>query len=110
MILARRKFFSAASLMFLSVAVLFAQQPQLPPATNTTAKPGPDIALPSGPQSDGMFRKVILDADQQVDGEWKDTVKDPMELAVAADGRVFYAQRDGTIKMWKPKSKKTPEE
>src|SRR2546422_258451 len=61
--------------------------------------------LPSGPQTDGPFRKVILDSDQQLNGRWEDTVKDPMELAVATDGRVFYAQRDGTIKMWKPETK-----
>lgn len=62
---------------------------------------------PTGPQTDGAFRKVILDADEQVNGVWQDTLKDPMELAVARDGRVFYAQRDGTIKMWKPETKKT---
>jgi cytochrome c len=56
---------------------------------------------------DGNFRKVVLDADREIDGKWQDTVKDPMELAVAADGRVFYAQRDGTIKMWSPDAKKT---
>jgi cytochrome c len=93
----------AASLLV--AATSFAQQAQTP-ATTSAPKP-PDFPVPSGPQSDGLFRKVILDADQQVDGEWKDTVKDPMELAVAADGRVFWAQRDGTIKVWKPKSKKT---
>src|SRR5215213_9586912 len=94
--------------VFLSVAaVSFAQDTQLPPTNGAATRPEPDFPLPSGPQADGLFRKVILDADQQVDGEWKDTVKDPMELAVAADGRVFYAQRDGTIKVWKPKSKKT---
>ena len=63
--------------------------------------------LPSGPQTDGPFRKTVLDSDQQTDGKWEDTVKDPMELAVAPDGRVFYAQRDGTIKMWKPEAKTT---
>ena len=40
-------------------------------------------------------------------GQWKDTIKDPMELAVAADGRVLYAQRDGTIRMYQPTSGKT---
>jgi hypothetical protein len=63
--------------------------------------------LPSGPQTDGPFRKVILDSDQQLNGKWADTLKDPMELAVASDGRVFYAQRDGTIKMWRPETKTT---
>jgi cytochrome c len=63
--------------------------------------------LPSGPQTDGAFRKVILDTDRQIDGKWVDSLKDPMELAVAPDGRVFYAQRDGTIKVWKPETKTT---
>jgi len=63
--------------------------------------------LPSGPQTDGGYRKVILDADRQIDGKGVDTVKDPMELAVAPGGRVFYAQRDGTIKVWKPETKTT---
>jgi len=62
---------------------------------------------PSGPQTDGPFHKVILDADQRLNGKWTDTLKDPMELAVATDGRVFYAQRDGIIKMWKPETKTT---
>jgi hypothetical protein len=47
--------------------------------------------LPSGPQTDGPFRKVILDSDQQINGKWADTLKDPTELVVASDGRVFYA-------------------
>jgi cytochrome c len=63
--------------------------------------------IPSGPQTDGAFRKVILDTDRQMDGKWVDTLKDPMELAIAPGGRVFYAQRDGTIKMWKPETKTT---
>lgn len=84
----------------MSCAAALAQQSQVPKAK-------PATPIPSGPQADGSYRKVILDADQQVDGVWKDTVKDPMELAVAPDGRVFYAQRDGTIKMWKPASKAT---
>ena len=86
-----------------------AQQTQTP-KTNAVAKPKPAAAAtptPSGEQVDGSFRKVVIDADEQVDGVWQDTVKDPMELAVAADGRVFYAQRDGTIKMWTPATKKT---
>ncbi|MEO8429821.1 MAG: hypothetical protein ABI651_22255, partial [Verrucomicrobiota bacterium] len=57
----------------------------------------PPSGPPSGPQTDGYFRKVILDSDQQVNGKWEDTLKDPMELAVAGDGRVFYAQRDGAF-------------
>ena len=64
---------------------------------------------PSGQQTDGNFRKVVLDADQQINGQWQDTLKDPMELAVAKDGRVFYAQRNGVIKMWSPNTKSTVE-
>ena len=60
---------------------------------------------PSGPQTDGNFRKVILEADQKVGEEWQDTVKDPMELAVAKDGRVFYVERLGVVKMWSPDAK-----
>ena len=89
--------------------VASAQQTQTP-KTNAVAKPKPAAAAtptPSGEQVDGSFRKIVIDADEQVDGVWQDTVKDPMELAVAADGRVFYAQRDGTIKMWTPATKKT---
>src|ERR1043165_9701982 len=63
-------------------------------------------SIPTGEQVDGNFHKVILDADREFDGKWQDTVKDPMELAVAADGRVFYAERAGVIKMWKPDTKK----
>ena len=64
---------------------------------------------PSGPQSDGPFRKVILDADQsrEAGGPLEDTVADPMELAVARDGRVFWAERAGVVKVWKPSDGRT---
>ena len=61
----------------------------------------------TGPQTDGLFRKVIVAADETIDGKLADTLKDPMELAVAPDGRVFYAQRDGTVKLTKPGSKES---
>ena len=66
-----------------------------------------DSPTPSGPQTDGDFRKVILDADQKVGEKFEDTLKDPMELSVAADGRVFFIERGGTLKLWKPESKKS---
>jgi cytochrome c len=68
-------------------------------------------AVPSGPQQDGHFRKVILDGDKDSDGDGKfeDTVVDPMELAVARDGRVFFAERAGIVKMWRPETKNTVE-
>ena len=57
--------------------------------------------VPSGPQTDGPFQKVILDADNDVDGDGKvdDTLVDVMEIAVAKDGRVFLAERAGTVKV-----------
>jgi cytochrome c len=69
----------------------------------------PPSGTPSGPQADGAFHKVILDADQDINGDGKidDSLIDPMELAVARDGRVFYAERAGIIKLWKPDSQTT---
>src|SRR5690349_9055564 len=59
---------------------------------------------PTGPQTDGSFHKVILDADRDTDGDGKvdDVLVDPMEIAIAKDGRVFYIERAGTLKIWKP--------
>ncbi len=69
-------------------------------------KPSP---LPSGPQTDGAFRKVILEADRDVDGDGKidDVIVDPMEIAVAPDGRVIFIERAGVVKIWKPATKET---
>lgn len=53
------------------------------------------------------FRKVILDEDATINGEKRDTIVDPMEMAVAADGRVFFVERSGVVKMWKPANKTT---
>src|SRR3954469_107096 len=104
---AQVRFFIFAALLLTTAA--FAQQNQTPKLATgiAKAKPVEQTPIPSGEQVDGNFHKVILDADQQVDGKWQDTVKDPMELAVAQDGRVFYAERAGVIKMWKPDTKKT---
>ena len=70
-------------------------------------KPKPAGPVPSGEQTDGAFRKVILDGDSLVNGQLEDTVKDPMEMAVTPDGRVLWAERAGVVKMWKPDSKST---
>jgi cytochrome c len=87
------KFFAAAALA-VTVASLSAAD-KTPP--------------PSGPQTDGAFQKVILDSDKDTngDGVFEDTVKDPMELAVAKDGRVFYIERAGNVKMYEPSTKET---
>jgi cytochrome c len=67
------------------------------------------IIPPSGPQTDGAFRKVILDTDKDADGDGTvdDTLVDPMELAVAQDGRVFFALRNGTVKVIPPGAKES---
>ncbi len=51
----------------------------------------------AGPTIEGRFEKVILD----------DRVTDPMELAVARDGRVIFVERGGVIKIWKPETRAT---
>lgn len=88
----------------LAVTALHAADPA-PKTQVQKAKAADNSPVPSGPQTDGAFTKVVLDADREVDGAFQDTLKNPMELAVAKDGRVFYAERAGVIKMWKPGSK-----
>ena len=68
------------------------------------AKPGP-----TGPQVDGPFRKVILDSDRDTDGDGviDDTLNDVMEIAVAGDGGVYFIERAGILKLWKPESRST---
>ncbi len=86
----------------ISVVATSAQEGQM-----AAQPPKPGVPFPSGPQTDGAFRKVILDSDREENGSWIDSVKDPMELAVASDGRVFWAERAGAVKMWKPDTKST---
>ena len=45
------------------------------------------------------FRKVVL----------AKGLNDPMELSVAKDGRVFFVERAGAVKIWKPDTKETIE-
>ena len=73
-------------------------------ATTVVAAP-----QPSGPQADGSFRKVILvsDKDTNGDNQTEDNLKDPMELSIAKDGRVFWAQRNGEVHFWNPKNSET---
>src|SRR5262249_52982524 len=49
---------------------------------------------PADPGStiDANYQKVILDS----------TASDPIELTVATDGRVFYIERGGNVKIYKP--------
>ncbi len=65
--------------------------------------------VPAVAKSEGQFRKVVLDGDRDLDGDGKfeDTVVDAMELAVAGDGRVYFVERAGIIKVWKPTTQTT---
>ena len=71
----------------------------------TQPSPGANEGASSNAAGKSLFRKVVLDADQEVNGQVEDTLVDPMELAVAGDGRVFYAERSGAVKLWDPKTK-----
>jgi cytochrome c len=51
----------------------------------------------AGATLDANFRKVVLD----------ENVSDPMELAVAPDGRVFFVERAGRVKIYRPDSNST---
>lgn len=73
----------------------------------TTGTGGPATTDWLPPES--HFAKVVLDQDAVVGGELKDTIVDPMELAVAADGRVFWVERAGVVKMWVPEGNRTVE-
>ena len=62
------------------------------------AEPAPAAApVSAGPS---RFRKVVLDADHDLDGDGKpeDTFPDLMEIGVAGDGRVFLIERAGTVR------------
>jgi cytochrome c len=47
-----------------------------------------------GSTLDSNYQKVILDA----------SPSDPLQLSVAQDGRVFYVERAGHVKIWKPQT------
>ncbi|MGH7598169.1 MAG: ThuA domain-containing protein [bacterium] len=50
------------------------------------------VAIDCGATRDANFEKIILD----------DNTLDPMSLAVAPDGRVFYVERAGAFKIYNP--------
>ena len=79
-----------------------AQQTQAP-TTGSAGKTPTEAWFP--PESE--FQKVVLDEDQVVDGKATDTLIDPMELAVAKDGRVIWVERAGVVKLWKPSTQQT---
>ncbi|MCD8533272.1 MAG: PQQ-dependent sugar dehydrogenase [Verrucomicrobia bacterium] len=61
-----------------------------------------------GTQESGPFRKVVLVSDEKNDeGKYQDTLVDPMELDVADDGSVYFVERRGTLKVFRPDSGKT---
>lgn len=52
-----------------------------------------------GHQADGQFKKIVLEQNPNQD---PDGMIYPMELAAAPDGRVFYVERDGRVRIIKP--------
>ena len=48
---------------------------------------------------DGNFRKVTLEYNRQSDPQLAPTLKEPMALSVASDGRVFFIERAGAVKV-----------
>ena len=50
-----------------------------------------------GPTLTGSYEEVVLDDDTTY----------PMQLEVAPDGRVFWIERDGTVKIWDPSIEST---
>lgn len=62
-------------------------------ALSATLLPGVLAQAPAPGTND--FRKVVLDQD----------VLDPMELDISKDGRVFFIERGGLVKIWKPDTK-----
>ena len=49
------------------------------------------------PQDASRFEKEVLAAG----------CNDPLQLDIAADGRVFFVERKGAVKMWEPESRRT---
>ena len=64
---------------------------------------------PTAPAEPSGFRKVVLEADRDLDGDGKpeDVIVDPMEIAVAPDGRVFFVERAGRVRVVDPKTQTT---
>jgi cytochrome c len=73
------------------------------PSLAQTPAPSPATNAPPAPSH---FRKVVLESDYDRDGDGKpdDTLRDVMEIALAADGRVFYIERAGSVRVWQPSS------
>jgi cytochrome c len=57
------------------------------------------LNLSAAESTPNEFRKVVL----------AQGLNDPMELSVAKDGRVFFIERGGAVKIWKPDTKSTVE-
>jgi cytochrome c len=87
--------------LFCLVAAVSAGAPLFGEEKAAAPSPADGFVLPP----DSEFRRILIDEDQIVDGKATDTLVDPMELAVANDGRVFYAERAGVVKMWTPATK-----
>jgi cytochrome c len=98
------KFFAFVASLLASVSFALGQGQQ-----PTTGSGGPATGTNTWLPPDTAFTKVVLDEDATIDGKKQDTIDNPMELTVAPDGRVFWIEIAGPVKMWKPDTKQTVE-
>ena len=96
------KFLAPALLGLCCAAALQAQNGQSP----TTGVPGTNNASSIFPP-ESSFRKVVLDGLGAPAGLGSESVDRSMEMAIAPDGRVFYVEGAGLVKMYKPDTRKT---
>ena len=96
------KFLAPALLGLCCAVALQAQNGQSP----TTGVPGTNN-VPSIFPPESSFRKVVLDGLGAPEGLGSENVDRPMEMAIASDGRVFYVEGAGLVKMYKPDTRKT---
>jgi cytochrome c len=101
----RRTIGCLAAVAFLALGA-HAQTSQSPNSSGTSTsatKPSANDWLPA----ESHFRKVILDQDETINGTLQDSLKDPMEMAVAKDGRIVFVERAGVVKLWSPATGKS---
>ena len=102
----RRALGCLAAAAFLAIGAQ-AQTTQSPNNSGQNAATSATLTANDWLPNETQFRKVILDQDAEIDGKLQDSLKDPMELAVAKDGRVIFVERAGVVKLWSPATGKS---
>jgi glucose/arabinose dehydrogenase len=95
--------FAAAAFLALAAHAQTSQSPNTSGSSASAAKSSANDWLPA----ESHFRKVVLDQDETIDGKLQDTLKDPMEMSVAKDGRIIFVERAGVVKLWSPATGKS---